>query len=126
MLGDDEAKLPMYEVVAEAPLSHADGRTVPTITVTVRTNEARSSLRHGRAMAFWSAAHAELMLDKRGDYLWEVGCRGEPSQGKQDLLRRRPVRRPRLRRPRLARRRDAHGGVGRGREVDLDEPLEAG
>jgi hypothetical protein len=73
MATDDEEIFPACKLMAETFLSlRADGRTMPTLAVTTRTDTAPSSIRFSHAMALWGAARTELMLEKRGDCLWRV------------------------------------------------------
>jgi hypothetical protein len=81
---NDDATLPLYEVRAEALLSHrANGLTVPTLTIAARTNKAQSSLRLSHAMAFWGAAYSELLLERMSDHFWAVG---NPQPAKREQL----------------------------------------
>jgi hypothetical protein len=49
------------------------GRPLPTLTVTTWTWNRLAAFRRSRALAFWVAAQAELMLEKVCDSIWAVG-----------------------------------------------------
>jgi hypothetical protein len=49
------------------------GRPLPTLTVTTWTRDRLAALRRSRALAFWVAAQAELMLENVRDRIWTVG-----------------------------------------------------
>lgn len=61
------------EVTIEVLLAmRADGRALPTLTITTRSAQESSAIRYSHAVALWCAAYVELMLEKWGDHVWNV------------------------------------------------------
>lgn len=62
------------ELAVDAVLTPmSGGRPLPTLTLTTFTGNRLAAFRQSRAIAFWVAAQAELMLEKVRDSIWTVG-----------------------------------------------------